>query len=236
MEQSPTREANSGSTGPEILLVIWNSKVYYCVHNFPPLVPFLSVMNPIHNFTVLKIHSNIILLSMPRSSKLSLTFTFSNRNYLYAFLFSLLRATCSAHLIPLALITLTINTEKHKLRNCTLWSSLPSHFTFSEHPLHCLVLKLSACSFLSYTDQFSNPYKTTCKWCRCRKHIKCGSFGGGGNKKIKFVVLCTFWVKYSSFSWGSFRLPELLSSAAMGHASCFVFVSVLVQQQTIQKT
>jgi len=49
-----------------------------------PLVPILSRMNPFHTLpsNFFKIHSNIILSSMPSSSKCSLSLTFS-RNPLY---------------------------------------------------------------------------------------------------------------------------------------------------------
>jgi len=51
--------------------------------NNPPLVPVLSQMNPVHTFSTYftKIHSDIVFLSMPRCSKRSLQFRFSNQNF-----------------------------------------------------------------------------------------------------------------------------------------------------------
>jgi hypothetical protein len=69
MEQVPSRETGSHSTSQEILYISWNTKAHYCVHNSPPLVPFLSHMNPGHNFPpyVPKLF-NFIFPSMPGSS------------------------------------------------------------------------------------------------------------------------------------------------------------------------
>jgi len=57
MEQSPSWEVNSHSASQEILHLLWNMKVHYCVHKGPPLVPTLSQMHPLSR-SFQRIHPN----------------------------------------------------------------------------------------------------------------------------------------------------------------------------------
>jgi len=74
IEQSPSWEANRSSASPKILLILWTQNTHYPIDKLPPSVSSLSQINQLraslYHFS--KIHFNIILLSMPRSSKWSL--------------------------------------------------------------------------------------------------------------------------------------------------------------------
>jgi hypothetical protein len=61
MEQSPSWGANSHSGSQGSSRLLWNSKVHYCVHKSPLLVPILSQKHPLHTFPhyTSNIHSNI---------------------------------------------------------------------------------------------------------------------------------------------------------------------------------
>jgi len=62
------------------MLLFWNPKFHYHVHSNLPLDPVLSQVNPIHLIDpyLPKVHLNVILTPICRSSQLSLPFGFPN--------------------------------------------------------------------------------------------------------------------------------------------------------------
>ena len=87
--QQSHSEANSSSASQEIPSILWNPKIQYCIHNSPPLSQVNAVLaSP---SPILKIHFNIILPYMARSSEWSISLKFPHQNPVYT---SLLLHTC----------------------------------------------------------------------------------------------------------------------------------------------
>ena len=77
---------------------------HFGVHNSPSFIPVLSQMKSVQDLPscLFQIHFNVILQFIPGSSKWSPSFSPPDENP-EAFIFSPMRVTRAAHLIPLAL-------------------------------------------------------------------------------------------------------------------------------------
>ena len=165
IEQSPSLEANLFSASQEIPRILWNSKVHCRIHKSPPPVPFLNQIDPVHVPTsyLLTNRLNIILPSLPGSSKWSLSLGFPHQNPVHTAPLPI-RATCPAHPI-LDLITRTVLGEEYRSLRSSFCSFLYSPLTSSLLEPNILLNTLFSNSLnlpssLNVNNQVSYPYKT----------------------------------------------------------------------------
>jgi hypothetical protein len=79
MEQSPSWETNKFSASQEISRFLWNPKVHYRIHNFPPPVYSYTAQSIPYPYIPLLEDPPIMLPSMPGSSKCPLFLRFSHQ-------------------------------------------------------------------------------------------------------------------------------------------------------------
>ena len=145
------------------------SEISYRVHNSLPLVLVVGHIIQVHALQTyfFKIHFiDIVLPSMFRSSKFSLSVRCQNWNPLCTCLFPII-ATRSVQLILLDLITRIRFNEQYQSCSsslCSLFSSPPITSSLLEPNMFLntiLPIALSLCSSLSVSDRVSHLSKTT---------------------------------------------------------------------------
>jgi hypothetical protein len=159
MEMRTSQDATSSATTLEIASILCNlgEGVHYHIHKSSPLVPIMSLDNPVHTITP---RSTLILsahlhLGLPSPGDL-LPSNFLTNN-LYAFLFSPIHATCLTHLI-LKLIILTTLGEDYKLRSSSLYSFLhPPLLHLSSVKIFSSVFKADVSYSILFQPGFHRP-------------------------------------------------------------------------------
>ena len=163
-----TREVTRFSAEQEIPLILWKHKVHYRVYKFPPPIPLLSQINPVHaphptSWRYISILSSHLLLGLPGGF---FPPVFPTKT-LYAALLSPICATCTPHLILRSLITSVIFDEEHSTLSYSLYRFLCSVTSSLWAPNILLDTlfshSLSLFSSLNVSDHVSHPYKITGK-------------------------------------------------------------------------
>jgi hypothetical protein len=132
MELSTAREATSCAATWELHSILWNPKIHYRIHKSPPFDPILSQINP-DNIPHTISPRYILILSTYLCFGLPCCLFPSGfpTNNLHTFLFTLIHATCLAHLTPLYLIILIILGEEYKSQSSSLGNFLHPPVTSS---------------------------------------------------------------------------------------------------------
>jgi len=128
-----------------------------------PLSAILNQIYPVHIFLSYfsNIGSNIILSSMPRSSKWSFPFSFFEKKK-YTFLISSMHTVCPVYITLPGLIILVLCYEDYKLLSSSLRNSFHLPFTSflvrsNSHFSNVFAIISNLCSSLSVGDQLSHP-------------------------------------------------------------------------------
>jgi hypothetical protein len=100
MEQRPSLESNTCRTSQEVPCLLLCLKFCYCGPSSLTLLSVYSQMNTVYTLTLcfFKVHYNVILLSMHRSSKLS----FPLQIFQLKFCMHLSSLTCMFHALPIS--------------------------------------------------------------------------------------------------------------------------------------
>ena len=140
---------NKSSASQEIPRILWDPKFHYRIHKSLPTVLILVQLNLIHAFLshFLKIYFNIVLPSIPRSSKWSFS-TKSPHQTLYTSLLSPMTSTCPTRLVILYFITqiLLVRSTNHKT---------PLYIVFSTTLLPCPSWAIFLCTLVG--NAFRKP-------------------------------------------------------------------------------
>ena len=157
MEQSPSWEANWFSASQEIPRILWNLRVHYYIHQWPPPAPIWRQLDPVHTPTThfLKIQLNVILTSKVVSPKWSLSLRFLYQT-LYTPLLSPIHATRPVHLILLDFITRKTLGEEYRSSSslCSFTHSLVTSSLI--HP-NILLNDLSSYTLSLFLPQCQRP-------------------------------------------------------------------------------